>query len=212
MSHLVCEAWNISLLSPAFLLTPVPSRPPISFYLLFSVTLNSCLMRRSRTAKRMNPVGWVPAVALCSASAARSADADVIRYLTAEEPAHWREQTELSVFNDSPFKATRVNGLLWFYIYSFAKMGLVNGGFCCKGTILVLKTITPLSWIKSVVSMGMLLLNVSLKNAQLCIDPLCSIFKFQISIGTLWITITLIFTDKLINVLIAATHIDRKIL
>lgn len=73
-----------------FLLTPVPCHPPISFYLLFSVNLNSCLMRRSRTAKRMSPAGWVPAAGLCSASAARSADADVIRYLTAEEAAHRR--------------------------------------------------------------------------------------------------------------------------
>lgn len=93
MSHLIDEALNISLLIQRFCLRPSPATLPISFYLLFSVNLNSCLMRRSRTAKRMSPAGWVPAAALCSASAARSADADVIRYLTAEEA----EETQRAV-------------------------------------------------------------------------------------------------------------------
>lgn len=53
--------------------------PP--FHLLFSVTLtHSCLMRRSRTAKRMNHAEWVPAVLLCPCvSALWSAVLAVIR-------------------------------------------------------------------------------------------------------------------------------------
>lgn len=53
------------------------------FFLFISCSLSishSCLMRRSRTAKRMNHAEWVPAVLLCPCvSALWSADLAVIR-------------------------------------------------------------------------------------------------------------------------------------